>query len=71
MHRVISEKNINVNLSGFGQSPMITLAAVLWYVQSLIQASPWALGRNVINILVSVNLLALLLGYVVEYEQTR
>lgn len=68
---MISERNINVNLSGYGQSPMITLVAVLWCVQSLIQASPWALGRNVINILVSVNILALLLGYVVEYGQTR
>lgn len=43
----------------------------MWVAQSLIQASPWALGRNVINILVSVNILTSLLGYVVEHGQTR
>lgn len=43
----------------------------MWVTQSLIQASPWALGRNVINILVSVNILTSLHGYVVEHGQTR
>lgn len=43
----------------------------MWVVQSLIQASPLALGRNVINILVAINVITLLLGYIVENGQTR
>lgn len=74
-HKVISgkgEKKKKVNFGWFWSETYDNFSSCAYGLPSLsFKQAPWALSRNVINILVSVNIFTLLLGYVVEYGQKR